>query len=198
MARVIVASKNPVKVRAAREGFARVFRDEPVETAGVDVPSGVGHQPMTDEETLLGASTRAANARAAMPDADYWVGLEGGVDADGDRLEAFAWIVVLSRDGRSGRSRTATFELPPEVAALVRQGVELGHADDQVFGRSNSKQTNGAVGLLTRDLIDRTAYYEHAVVLALVPFMNPTLYDEPTDQDQSPAAAAADSVTRPA
>jgi non-canonical (house-cleaning) NTP pyrophosphatase len=84
--------------------------------------------------------------------------------------------VVLGRDGREGRSRTATFELPAEVARLVREGVELGHADDRVFGRENSKQTNGAVGLLTRDLIDRTAYYEHAVVLALVPFVNPGLY----------------------
>jgi non-canonical (house-cleaning) NTP pyrophosphatase len=52
----------------------------------------------------------------------------------------------------------------------------LGHADDRVFGRENSEQTNGAVGLLTKDLIDRTAYYEHAVVLALVPFVNPGLY----------------------
>lgn len=62
--------------------------------------------------------------------------------------------------------------LPQEVASLVRQGVELGIADDRVFGRSNSKQSNGAVGLLTADLIDRQRYYEHAVILALVPFKN--------------------------
>lgn len=173
---VVVASKNPVKVRAAREGFARVFPEKTIDVTGVDVPSGVGHQPMTDAETLTGAMTRAANARAAAPAADFWVGLEGGVDGRDGTLEAFAWIVVLGPDGREGRSRTATFELPPEVAALVRDGVELGHADDRVFGRSNSKHTNGAVGLLTRDLIDRTAYYEHAVVLALVPFVNPILY----------------------
>jgi non-canonical (house-cleaning) NTP pyrophosphatase len=62
--------------------------------------------------------------------------------------------------------------LPLEVANLVRSGVELGIADDQVFGRSNSKQSNGAVGLLTADLINRQQYYEHAVVLALIPFKN--------------------------
>jgi inosine/xanthosine triphosphatase len=172
----VIGSKNPVKVRAAREGFARVWPDRAIEAVGVDVASGVSHQPMTDRETLRGAMTRAANARAAVPEADYWVGLEGGVDECDGELEAFAWIVVLGRDGRVGRTRTATFQLPAEVARLVRDGVELGHADDRVFGRSNSKQTNGAVGLLTRDLIDRTAYYQHAVVLALVPFINPGHY----------------------
>ena len=176
MVRVVVASKNPVKIRAARDGFARAMADTSVEVEGVDVPSDVPHQPMSDDETLHGATNRATNARAAAPDADYWVGLEGGVDDHDGLLEAFAWIVIIARDGRVGRSRTATFQLPPAVAELVRAGVELGHADDRVFGRSNSKQTNGAVGLLTNDLIDRTAYYEHAVVLALVPFINPRHY----------------------
>src|SRR5439155_12058738 len=152
-----------------------MFPNDSFHTEALPADSGVGHQPMTDEETLLGARNRAAQAKSLRPDADYWVGLEGGVYKREGTLEAFAWIVVLSRDVR-GEARTATFELPPKVAQLVHQGVELGHADDQVFGRINSKQSNGAVGLLTRDLITRTTYYEHAVVLALIPFTNPQLY----------------------
>jgi non-canonical (house-cleaning) NTP pyrophosphatase len=58
----------------------------------------------------------------------------------------------------------------------VRQGMELGDADDAVFGRSNSKQANGAVGILTGNVIDRAELYEQAVVLALIPFKNPELY----------------------
>ena len=77
---------------------------------------------------------------------------------------------------RSGEARTATFQLPPEIAGLVRQGVELGHADDRVFGRSNSKEKDGAIGILTDGLVDRKAYYAHAVMLALVPFKKPGLY----------------------
>ena len=60
--------------------------------------------------------------------------------------------------------------------SLVREGKELGEADDIVFGKENSKQTYGAVGLLTGDVIDRTRFYEDAVVLALIPFRNPDLY----------------------
>jgi inosine/xanthosine triphosphatase len=172
---VVVASVNPVKVNAARGGFGRAFKGWELEVLGVNVPSGVADQPMSDDETLRGAANRAAAAREAVPGADFWVGLEGGVQDHDGRMEAFAWVVVLS-GRRAGRSRTATFQLPPRVAELVRAGVELGHADDQVFGRSNSKQANGAVGLLTRDLIDRAAYYEHAVVLALIPFLNDQYY----------------------
>jgi inosine/xanthosine triphosphatase len=175
MKHIIVASENPVKLNAARQGFARMFPDETLAIAGISVPSGVPHQPMTDDETLQGALTRATNARAAQPDAHFWIGIEGGCHERDNQLEAFAWIVVLS-EKFTGQARTATFQLPPAVAKLVHQGIELGHADDQVFGRSNSKQSNGAVGLLTHDLIDRAQYYEHAVVLALIPFVNSELY----------------------
>jgi inosine/xanthosine triphosphatase len=171
MKTVVVASTNPVKIEAARAGFSAMFPDEAFTVRGVSVQSGVSDQPMTDAETYQGARNRAASVRAAAPDADYWVGIEGGIDQHERYMYAFAWIVVLA-DEAQGESRTATFTLPGEIADLVRQGVELGEADDRVFGRSNSKQANGAVGILTGDVIDRMHYYEHAVALALVPFKN--------------------------
>lgn len=172
--KIIVASTNPVKLDCARIGFSRVFPMALLDVQGVRVSSGVADQPMSDAETLLGATNRAQNARAVHPDADYWVGIEGGLEMVGGELFAFAWIVA-QRHALTGRSRTSSFALPEEVAALVNKGYELGHADDAVFGRSNSKQGNGSVGLLTGDLIDRTAFYSEAMVLALIPFINPTL-----------------------
>jgi non-canonical (house-cleaning) NTP pyrophosphatase len=53
--------------------------------------------------------------------------------------------------------------------------MELGEADDLVFGQINSKQQNGAIGILTNDLIDRESLYRPAVIMALIPFLNPTL-----------------------
>jgi len=176
MPTVIVASLNPVKVAAARAGFARLFPEATWEARGFDAPSGVSHQPMGDAETVAGAEGRCAAARQAHPEADFIVGIEGGCGEDPAGLEAFAWMVVYDAQGRAGRARSGSFLLPPAVAALVRQGVELGVADDRIFGRSNSKQANGAIGLLTHDVIDRFGLYEHAVVLALVSFRNPELY----------------------
>ncbi|MCB9450346.1 MAG: inosine/xanthosine triphosphatase [Anaerolineaceae bacterium] len=171
---IVVASQNPVKIAAARQGFNQLFPGETVTVTGVNVPSGVSDQPMSDAETYQGARNRAQAARDAQPGADYWMGIEGGLtDWDGDLL-AFAWIVVLAGDLVS-HSRTATFSLPQEIVTLIRQGIELGEADDIVFRRNNSKQGNGAVGILTGDIIDRTGYYAHAVMLALIPFKNPDL-----------------------
>jgi len=106
-------------------------------------------------------------------DADYWIGIEGGCEAKFGEVLTFAWIVVVARDSDAvGNGRTGAFCLPKEVADLVLLGTELGEADDKVFGRMNSKQKNGAVGLLTGDVMDRRSYYETAVILALIPFKN--------------------------
>jgi inosine/xanthosine triphosphatase len=130
---------------------------------------------MSEEETLLGAQNRAAGARSLVPEADFWVGIEGGVQDHQGEMAAFAWVVVTAREA-AGKSRTGTFFLPPRVAELIRGGKELGEADDLVFGRTNSKQENGAIGLLTGDVIDRVQLYQQAIILALVPFRNRSLY----------------------
>lgn len=176
MKKIVVASKNPVKLNATLSGFQRMFPNETFKVEGVSVESGVNDQPMTDAETLQGAQNRAANARLAQPDADYWVGLEGGVEKQGTEMAAFAWMSIESKNDLSGKGKTGTFFLPPEVTRLIESGKELGEADDIIFGRTNSKQEGGAIGLLTDDVIDRTSYYTEAIVFALIPFKNPGYY----------------------
>lgn len=173
---VVVASQNPVKTQAVTRGFQRMFPDETFLVQTVSAPSGVKHQPMSDAETLQGAMNRATQAANLLPTASYWVGIEGGIEVTtGGEMFAFAWVAVRTHN-RVGRGRTGTFYLPSAVSNLIRQGKELGEADDLVFGRTNSKQENGAVGLLTGDVVDRIQLYEMAVILALIPFKNPDLY----------------------
>ncbi len=175
MKKVIVASKNPVKINATKIGFEKMFPGESFEFFGVSVPSGVPDQPMSNNETLQGAKNRATNAQTEMPEADFWVGLEGGLEKKDGEMECFAWCVVLSKE-KMGKARTSTFFLPKKIVELIDGGMELGAADDVVFQRTNSKQANGAIGILTGDVIDRTSYYVDAVVLALIPFKNLELY----------------------
>src|SRR5450759_682321 len=175
MKTIVIASQNPVKIQAALHGFQRMFPDIEFETHQVNVASGVRDQPMSDLETLQGAMNRASGAQKLMPNEDYWVGIEGGVEEGSSGLAAFAWIVVCATD-QTGKGRTAAFYLPPSITELIRQGKELGEADDAVFQQSNSKQANGAMGILTGNVVDRRALYEMAVILALVPFKNRDLY----------------------
>ncbi len=174
MKKIIIASKNPAKIKAVENAFLKVFPNEKFECEGVSVASEVPDQPVGEEETLLGAENRVKNAIQSY-EADYWVGLEGGVAHNNNQLEAFAWMVIRSNN-MHGKGRTGSFFLPPKVAELVKGGMELGHADDEVFGQSNSKQKGGAVGLLTNNLLTRTTYYEQALILALIPFINKEHY----------------------
>ena len=173
--KVVVASHNPVKISCTDQAFSKAFPNNKIEVVSGSFPSGVADQPMSDEETLQGAKNRAQSARDWAPDADYWVGIEGGLESKNEEMEAFAWVYILSKKN-VGKARTATFQLPKVVCDLINQGIELGEADDIVFKRKNSKQKSGAVGILTKDLIDRSSYYEPAVILALIPFVNIDLY----------------------
>lgn len=175
LTKIIVASRNPIKIKAVELGYNKVFTETDFECEGVAVPSDVSNQPMTNQETLRGAINRVTHAKNDFPKADFWVGIEGGIEKVGEEMMAFAWIVISSNEA-IGKARTGTFFLPPKVVELINQGKELGEADDIVFGHSNSKQKNGAVGILTGNLIDRTQFYVEAMVLALIPFLNKEIY----------------------
>ena len=173
---ITIASTNPIKAKAALAGFECMFSAEHFSIQQVRTTITLPSQPATDEETLGCAEKRAFNVRDLAPDSDFWVGIEGGIADWSIGMGAFAWVVIIDRKGRIGRGRTGEFFLPENVASLVRQGVELGKADDRVFSRNNSKQGSGAIGLLTGDVIDREGLYIPAVVFALIPFRNPELY----------------------
>jgi inosine/xanthosine triphosphatase len=175
MGKIIIASKNPVKILAVRNGFEKMFPNQEFEFIGISVASDVADQPLSNTETFQGAKNRADNASNEIKDADFYFGIEGGIEHVNDEMEAFAWVVAKA-DGKYGKSRTATFFLPKQVVQLINEGKELGDADDIVFNRKNSKQESGAVGILTGDIIDRTNYYTEAVILALIPFKNIDLY----------------------
>lgn len=169
---IIVASRNPVKVEAVRNAFSAQFPSAELGVTGIDVASGVSDQPDSDAETQSGALNRVAAARDQQPNADYWVGLEGGIESNCEQLMAFAWMAVEDRNGRVGTARTVTLPLPPAVKELIDSGMELGEANDRVFSTLNSKQGGGAFGLLTNGLHTRESVYAQAVTIALIPFVN--------------------------
>jgi inosine/xanthosine triphosphatase len=166
---VAVGSTNPVKVAAVRAVLERVAPRAQVEPIGV--ASEVPAQPWGDDETIRGARTRARAAMAALG-AELGVGIEGGVveDADG-AVRTCAWAAVVTRDGRSGIGGSLAMPLPPAVAALLREGRELGDAMDRLTGLHDVKRGQGAVGVLTAGLVDRRGAYEVLLAYALAPFL---------------------------
>ena len=160
------------KVRATESVCARAF---PAATViPVPVASIVPAQPTSDEETIRGAFHRAQEARR-LADADLGIGIEGGVHRDPQGVWMCAWVAVVDRNGREGLSCGVRFRLPEWMASRALQGEELGAIVDAHLGHGNAHEEFGAIGFLTRGLLDRQAALEQAVAAALIPF----LADEP-------------------
>ena len=173
--RVAVGSQNPVKIEAARLAFAALWPKEEWEVSGIAVESGVSAQPMSDEESIRGARNRAIAARDGF-DADYGVGLEGGLQRISDHYFDCGWAVIVNREGVQGIGSTVKIMTPPKIMALVHSGLELGHANDEVFGTINSKQASGHFGLMTNNLITRTEGYRDGLIAALARFLHARLF----------------------
>jgi inosine/xanthosine triphosphatase len=172
---VIAASRNPVKIQAVQEAFMQAFPRSTVRVEGIAAPSGVRDQPMSDAETLRGARNRVAYAKTQHPGADFWVGVEGGVQPMEGRLDAFGWIVVQDTK-QEGDARSASFFLPPAATQAIREGGELGPVMDELFDETDVKHKGGAVGLLTNGLVSRQALYVQPLLLALIPFLQAPLF----------------------
>jgi inosine/xanthosine triphosphatase len=167
--RVAVGSTNRVKIDAVRRVLRRAGVDAVVE--GVAVASDVPAQPRGDEETIRGARTRAERAREASG-AELGVGIEGGVvELPDGSLRTCAWAVVVGADGRTGTGGSLAMPLPPGVAKMLGEGLELGDAMDRLTGASGTKYGSGASGILTAGLVDRQAAYESLVTYALAPWL---------------------------
>jgi inosine/xanthosine triphosphatase len=171
---VAVGSTNPVKLGAVRAVLRTVAPN--AEVKSVAVSSTVADQPFGDDETIRGAIARATAAREALR-ADMGIGIEGGVveQADGS-MRTCAWAAVVCSNGDTGVGGSLAMPLPNVVAALVREGVELGVAMDRVTGSHDTKRGSGAVGVLTAGMVDRQRAYEVLVAYALARFLTPALY----------------------
>jgi inosine/xanthosine triphosphatase len=176
-----VGSENPVKINCVAQAVAEFWPDSRV--VGTSTNSQVSAQPKSEHEMYTGARNRAQQALSKITAAQYGVGIEGGI-VDGleegrDGMWAFAVVVIIDRHERSSAGQTGRFQLPEGVARLMREeGLELGAADDRFFGRHNSKQNEGAIGILSAGKITRLELYKPAVIFALLPFLHPEYYEE--------------------
>lgn len=175
--KVLVASENPVKIEAVEEAFNHFFREPIIE--GIKLDSGVSAQPV-QEETFVGAKNRAHALReydlANKINADFYVGIEGGISKYFERWFGYGCMFILDVNGRSAVGLSPHFELPYSVVEKLLNGSELGYVIDELSSENNSKQKSGAIGYLTSGVMDRKELYVSGLITALVPFLNKKLY----------------------
>ncbi len=165
---VVVGSTNPVKVEATENAFSRAFNED-VEVRSVKVDSGVRSQPV-DEEVMIGAMNRAKMAMKLV-EADFSVGIEGGLFRLFGRYFCAGFVVVMDRSGRVGTGTSGWFECPEPFIPKMLAGEELGEIMAEISGDHEIKRKIGAIGFFTRGAVSRSRLYEHGVLMALAKFI---------------------------
>jgi len=165
---IAVGSANPVKVAAVRSVMERVYGD--VRITAMEVDTGVPLQPF-EGQTHQGSVNRA---RAALGDHDMAVGIEAGVFEMLDGLYDIQHCTIITRDGKETYGQGSGFRYPDAIADLVRKGSTVGDAVKAVYGNTEIGKKQGAIGLLSKGLIDRKTLTEQSVMAAMVP----RLWDE--------------------
>jgi len=171
--KIAIGSQNPVKIEAVKDGLSKAFPRS--DFIPVEVESGVPDQPMGDDETTKGAINRAKRAVEATG-ADIGIGLEGGVVETDHGMMNTVWVAIVDGKGKISLGGGLHAHLPEQVAVKIRKGMELGRAMDEMTGKQNTKQKEGAIGILTKGLIDRKDAYESLVRLASTKFVSPEFF----------------------
>jgi len=174
---VLVGSENPVKIEAAKEVFSKYFGR--VKVTGIEVSSKVSAQPI-DEEAFEGAKNRALGLKKLNEEknlgADFFVGIEGGITKLYSKWFALGVGCVIDNQGEIGYGVSPCFELPESIVEQLLSGSELGEVMEEISGKDNIRQQEGAIGFLSKGVIDRKNLYIHSLIVALVPFLNKELY----------------------
>mmetsp|Transcript_22882 Transcript_22882/g.48677 ORF Transcript_22882/g.48677 Transcript_22882/m.48677 type:complete len:243 (+) Transcript_22882:61-789(+) len=193
---ITVVGDSLINIDVQVEGFS-------VESGVPDQPFGDEETIQGAKNRAASAYRAYRDAHKVVPHLS--IGLEGGLewsplvlDHDGEKtLWCMAWMaiygkrkpflvdVMASRESTCWQSdkkpifsmsKTGAFMLPSALSDSIKEGMELGDADDKMSGRKKSKHGSGTVGYLTNGMIDRSTYYEHALILALVPWTRPDVY----------------------
>jgi len=175
--KILVGSKNPVKLKAVEEAFSLYFNS--IEVIGISVESGVSDQPINDE-TYIGAENRAKQLQILDNEktlnADYFVGIEGGIQQTYNKWFAFGGMCLIHKSGKTSFGTSAHFELPEIVTRQLLDGKELGHVMDDIMQQENTKQKGGAIAFFTNGRMNRKELYIPGLISALIPFQHEQMY----------------------
>ena len=169
--KIVVGSKNTVKIEAVREALALydVFTD--AEVVGINAASGVSEQPKSLEETIRGAKNRAEASYASSPNVAYGFGIESGLmDVPYTKTGAMDFTCCAIYDGDEFHlGLSPAIEAPREIMEYVKQGMTFNDAFFKAGLTDNPSVGNaeGMLGILTGGRVTRKDYTKQAIIMVM-------------------------------
>ena len=180
---IAIGSTNPTKINSVKMTVSKLFPNHDIEYKFSSVKSGVSDQPKSSTESLKGATNRAKNVCKLFPNADYSVGIEGGMESvmkDDDDKEIYlqsGWVVVMNKEGEIGIGTSARVECSDKIVNKINnENKELGVVMDEISGKKDVKTHQGFFGLITNNHYPRALAYHHGCLFAFAKFISPKIY----------------------
>lgn len=177
-----VGSKNPNKINAVAEAFAKLEDFKNCEVRGTDVLSGVSEQPLTIDELFMGARNRARNAFVSC---DLSIGIESGITPMQYARTRYVGIcgcaMYTGADDDFYYGQSFGFEYPTAVIeGILKKGLDVDAAFHQAGFTENPRigYSKGVIGFLTDNKITRKDMAKSAVEMALISYLKKEIYPE--------------------
>lgn len=168
--KIIVGSKNKIKVEAVEEVLKNYPHLREAEVLAIEAKSEVADQPKSLEETITGAMNRAKNA---FDNCDYSFGLESGLMTVPNTKSGFMDVCVCAiYDGEEFHlGLSSAWEAPKMVTEhMIMGGLDMTQAALKAGYSSNPNlgAAEGLVGVVTKGRLTRKEYTKQSIVTALI------------------------------
>lgn len=173
--KIVIWTESPPKVAAIREAIEKCpyFAGKNPEIITTKVSSEISDMPTSMTENMLGAKNRAKNAKKSIPDADFYIGMEGGTDFIWEKSYLFGVVYVLAKNGEWHFGMSNMVEVPKIFHEKIYfEKKELGPILSEITGVADASKKNGAFGAWTNDVFTRKDQFIFAFLSAMAPFYN--------------------------
>ncbi len=173
MKTLAIGSTNVPKVQALEEIIKHYPLLAGAKVHSMAVSSDVSDQPLSLEETILGAKTRAMKAFKQCEGCDLGFGVESGLmRAAGTQTGFFNVCICCIYTGKTHHIGMSTgFEVPAPILKLVlEQNMDLNTAccKAAITEKTNVGSHEGLIGILTNGRVNRKEYSKQSIAAALV------------------------------
>ncbi|MBY8981305.1 MAG: inosine/xanthosine triphosphatase [Candidatus Lokiarchaeota archaeon] len=180
-----VGSLNPTKIEAVNLAYNKFYKNYNINYIKTD--SKVADQPIEMEAILEGAFNRAKNALVFLKKNKkdnseiYGIGIEAGlakISLANSNYMDFQFCVIMDENEKISLGSGIAFEYPQFVIDRIfsEKDNEIGNIMGRLANNINLKNESGAIGFLSKNIINRKDILFQAVICALLPRINEELY----------------------
>lgn len=166
MKKIVLTSKNPVKLSVVKNTVEQILPDISFEYVPLDLDAK--NAELFGKELIVNYMIDIlAKAREFVSGAEYYVCMQGGMEDTGSEMHETAYVMVSDSTGRSEISRCSTFRVPTQVANEVRNGKDFAKSVDEFFKVQDTKTAGGFVSILTKGIVNKESHYSQPFTIAL-------------------------------